>query len=142
MESLLLTFTLFSFACASVVVITELIRDSLKKKNIRQTKKLGKALKAIKPIVQPMKPVKAQNKNKSKLFLLDEKLAQMGYVSTEQQLGFINWVLNSRLRSVNEVDTKEIQYLFQTIKRYAPNAVETATSDANVASIVKAFGTP
>ncbi len=137
MESLLLNFTLFSFSFASVAVIAELIKDYLKRKRLKQPNQIGSALQAIKPIVQPSGTVKTPHK--SKLFLLDEKLAQMGYVSTEQQLGFINWVLNSRLRSVNEVDAKEIQYLFRTIKRYAPASIDKPVSDANVAAIVKAF---
>ena len=131
MESLLLNFTLASFALASIVVMTELIRDSLKRKQLKQKNKIDPALQAMQPPTNPP--------HQGKLFLLDEKLTQMGYVSTEQQLGFINWVLNSRLRNINEIDAKEIQYLFQTMKRYTSTSIDKPVSDANIAAIVKAF---
>ncbi len=143
METVLLGFCLISLALSSVIVLIELVRDRIKHRMVKKQKERVKKATPTSMVVQPSaaltkqvlseESVSLQKKARS-LELLDKQLVALGYVSIEQQLGFINWALNSQRKSLNEIDGKEIRHLFKTIRRYSPAETPNVISPATVSN--------
>ncbi len=137
MEAMLLGFCLISLILSSVIVAIELGRDRRKqksnitfktKKNQQKTIKFplkGMMLSEIPPLEQESQVLEKKIKI---LDSLNKRLIALGYVSSNQQLGFINRVLKSQRDTVEDIDANDIRHLFKVIRRYTGPTPPTAPS--------------
>ena len=143
MEAMLLGFCLISLIFSSVIVAIELGRD-------RRKQKSGVKLKAQKnhqktapsslngTVLSKNTSLGHETEFKQKkvkvLDSLNKQLIALGYVSSNQQLGFVNRVLRSQRSNVKDIDANEIRHLFKVIRRYTgptpPSLSTKMTQDA------------
>lgn len=134
MEAMLLIFCLGSLTISSIFVTIELARDRRKHKgNQLKRASLEKTPSVVEKKVQPPtrsrtaapKVVQRSRETESKpqkskvIDSLHKQLKALGYVSPNQQMGFVNRVLNSQCKELDEIDPNEIRQLFKVIRRYS-----------------------
>lgn len=148
MEVLLLSFCFISLALSSIFVGFELIRDQRKQKQSTPQKaelqknvlmdsapssltRLGEAgsLKSSQKAIEPNSMGRGQvtappafrhsvSRKTKILAALNKQLKTLGYVSPNQQLGFVNSVLNSERTTIEEINANDVRQLFKVIRRY------------------------
>ncbi|MBF0280151.1 MAG: hypothetical protein HQM13_20295 [SAR324 cluster bacterium] len=127
MEAMLLGFCLISLILSSIIVAIELGRDRRKQKTSNKPKANKNQQKTKIPSLQgivlsedspPPEESQFPQKKMKVLNSLNKQLIALGYVSSNQQLGFINRVLKSQRSHVKDIDANEIRHLFKVIRRY------------------------
>lgn len=129
MEAMLLGFCLFSLILSSTFVAIELTRDHKRQKWGEPPKpklkpSLSLSFKEITPVERPTKPERLSDQATGKVLdSLNHQLIALGYVSSKQQLGFVNRVLKSQRTQIDDIDPNEVRHLFKVIRRYTGPSV-------------------
>ena len=123
METILLVFCLMSLMLSSVIVFVELVRDRYRQritvKSPSRIVKEGRHSVLKKQSVSSSKPddggvsVKPQY-----LEFLKKELSNLGYSTIEQQIKFLNWVLNTQHEQFHELTPQELKKAFAATRRY------------------------
>ena len=126
----LLGFCLISFTLSSVIVGFAIAKDGAQtsghKVKVESQTVVQSSKKSEKTVSSIEKKNKAPLPHKNMIDLLSQQLTELGYVAQEQQLGFVNWALNSKRQSLNDINPQEFNYLLGIIQRYTPQKVASA----------------
>lgn len=150
MEAILLGFCAFSLVLSSAFVLFELFKDSRKSRHgikpgqgkTQTDKKLKTSTNKV--IELPAKKQQwnlqtqqktalMESQSRSLLERLKRQLVAMGYVTHEQQMNFINYMLNGKRDNLNDINSDEMKHLFKTIRRYTGNEATSETTMAQPA---------
>ncbi|MBF0239825.1 MAG: hypothetical protein HQM12_19160 [SAR324 cluster bacterium] len=129
METILLAFCAMSLLLSSMIVIVELIRDQRNHSAVVVIPEIQEHPEAQIPLKVVSDPGHQSGNALARQFLiLKRDLVQLGYRSPEQQIQFINWILNSHYTEVHELIIPDLKKAFSIIKRYKMSREESVIS--------------